>query len=186
MNQTQINIDTYECFRCNCDSLQKISKDDSGGKIQYMTNCQVQMVDFDKVKTAYMNKNHMTEESAKSVDALYQSGENVYMIEFKNGDFSPSEIKEKCLDSVLIFNSITGKQLEYDRKYLKFILVYNPEAKKMSSKEKKEYHLALRAKSDYRPFNLKHLYNFIFSDVILLDKNEFEEKFIAKKTSIKK
>lgn len=183
MKATTINIKDYDLLRCNQRTLKDISKDSSKDvdMDKYMTSSKKEAVDFDIVKKKYLNKYGMSEEFSKSVDAVCQVSDNdIYFIEFKNGDFTSNEIKEKCLDSVLIFNSLTETQIEYDRANVSFILVYNSEVKTIDSKGRKAYQLALRAKIDDRPFGLNKLYGFIFKQVYVMDKDEFEAKFINK------
>ena len=52
-----INLDSYPIFRDNKDSLKNTSKDDGNpNDIQYMTNSEAKVVNFDMVKRSYANK----------------------------------------------------------------------------------------------------------------------------------
>ena len=86
-----LNVNDYDILRNHQCSLQETSKDTSKAKVQYMTTCTKKVVDFDAVKTEFLNSLNETEECAKSVDAFVIDDYN-YFIEFKNGDAR----KENC------------------------------------------------------------------------------------------
>ena len=79
-----INIEEYPILN-HVVTLKCASKDENGGRVEYMTESQVGVINFDKIKEAYAKekglKNH-----PKSNDALYiQQGGIDTFIEFKNG-----------------------------------------------------------------------------------------------------
>ena len=159
-------------------SLKETSKDSSGNGA-YMVESLIQVVNFDLVKRYYWNERHFSEESSKSVDALVdgKSGK-IYLIEFKNGGFSGIEIDKKIKDSLLIINSILKWQLEIDRTYLAFVLVYDGDDKCLTWKEKRAMHLAKRGKSQYVPFGLSGIRGAFFSEVEVIEKNDFESSSV--------
>lgn len=114
---------------------------DSDAK-EYMTESLIQVVNFDAVKNAYIEKLAIRDETGsapKSCDALYlgKNGEIVF-IEFKNGKLDKdqrNDIRIKILDSLLIFFDITGKVLNFIRNNVHFILVYNEEKNPTYSKD---------------------------------------------------
>lgn len=66
-----INLYKYRLLKDNLDSLKETSKDSSDpGGLQYMTNLDMKVVNFDSVKTKYANINYLSEEVAKSIDAI--------------------------------------------------------------------------------------------------------------------
>lgn len=113
-------------------TMREISIDDSDtNQREYMTESMVEVINFDMVKRDYLNSLGLSEEHAKSVDGLFQGkassrgDASVYMVEFKNGEINNRDIERKTRDSVLIFQSITGTQLEDTRNNVGFVLVYN-------------------------------------------------------------
>ena len=179
-----MKLDDFKIFKRadNKTSLQETSKDTSKGKTAYMSNSNRKVINFDAVKTEYLNSHYMSEEHAKSVDALFQipkpeeKDDGIYMVEFKNGDFFNSEIATKVHDSLLIFQSITNTQIEYARENLRFILVYNEEAKRVNSRNKKALVLAEKGRTDYTLFGLEKLRGFCFKEVHAYNRDMFRDK----------
>ena len=84
-------------LRIECKStLKKTSKDDSNN---YMTNSDLQVIDFDCLKDKYTGKIEFKGVGIKSNDALFIQDENYVFIEFKNGK----------LDSAIHFN-VAGEE----------------------------------------------------------------------------
>ena len=68
-------------LRIECKStLKKTSKDDSNN---YMTNSDLQVIDFDCLKDKYIGKIEFNGLGVKSNDALFIKGKNYVFIEFK-------------------------------------------------------------------------------------------------------
>ena len=107
-------------------TLQETSKDNHNNTAIYMTNSNLEVVNFDLVKNEYC-KNLGLDNVASSVDALFFKEENIYFIEFKNGRIEKNEVVKKMYDSLLMFSDISQKDISYFRKHLHFILVYNDE-----------------------------------------------------------
>lgn len=91
-------------------TLKDTSKDTSDlNNIKYMTDSCIEVVNFDTVKTVYLNDIGLSEECASSVDALIEQENVVYFIEFKNGKLKSSvkrDIKDKVRDSLLFYDDI--------------------------------------------------------------------------------
>lgn len=134
-----INLDQYDLFAENKTTLKQASMDDSAGEdgIQYMTESQMEVVDFDMVKRRYANRQGCSEECAASVDALFSMGDHITFAEFKNGKVNNRNVKDKIRDSLLIFSDITKKTASYTREHADLVLVYNQE-KNPGSKRIKE------------------------------------------------
>ena len=164
--------------------LRDASVDDSGGTRVYMTESKAIVVDFDRVKREYMNRYHFSEEDAKSVDALFEMVSSpdhpseLVLVEFKNGKVDNRDIERKARDSVLIFQSITGTQLEDTRKHVRFVLVYNEEKNPMDYREARAMALANRGRVDFCRFGLAHLRGFCFKSVVAYSQKEFEKKIV--------
>ncbi len=124
-----INIQEVEIFKSNINTLKELSKDDSDPSNPiYMTESKVLAVNFDDVKTKYVNSLGLTEEFATSFDALLSGkANNLVFIEFKNGDMKNQKrnVKDKIRDGLLIFCDIVGENITYSRKNVDFLLVYN-------------------------------------------------------------
>ena len=124
------NITDYEILERNQKTLRELSRDtnDKGGSF-YMTGSDMLAVDFDKVKEIYERKNGTSGQNASSVDALIYEGDNIYFVEFKNGDMKTqkAKVKEKLRDSLLIFGDITHRNISFTRQNSEFVLVYNEE-----------------------------------------------------------
>lgn len=81
-----INLTDYNIFFNNIVSFKEASMDDSDkNNIQYMTESAMDVVSFDAVKTQYTNALGLSEENAKSVDALMTTPDCLVLVEFKNG-----------------------------------------------------------------------------------------------------
>lgn len=166
-------------------TLHDVSVDDSdrNDKI-YMTESKAVVVNFDMVKREYMKDIHISEDNAKSVDALFEmvssSNEesNICLLEFKNGGVENRDIERKARDSILIFQSITGTQLEDSRNHVQFVLVYNADKNPMSFREKRAIAKANQSHSDFCRFGLAHLRGFCFKNVFAYNQQEFEKKVV--------
>ncbi len=69
-----MRLDDFQIFKRNKNkaSFQETSKDTSKEKVVYMSDSNRKVINFDAVKAEYLNSNYMSEEHAKSVDALFQ------------------------------------------------------------------------------------------------------------------
>lgn len=184
-----INLDEYDIFQTNKSTLQELSKDDSDiNNIQYMTDSQTSVIDFDKVKTEYANLLGISEETADSVDALHCFQEEICFIEFKNGNMKneKKKVKDKIRDSLLIFCDITKKDISYTRENLSFILVYNiqknplpNQLKKFSTQEAPSRDFIARhfmnlAQQEYIRFDLERFNKLYFNQVHTYSNKEFD------------
>ncbi len=164
-------------------TMREVSLDDSSK--EYMTESLATVIKFDLVKREYMNRLNMSENDAKSVDGLFQaktaSSEDacIYLVEFKNGSIENREIERKVRDSVLIFQSITGTQLEYTRNNVRFVLVYNEDKHILKPQDERARHLANMGKVDFCIFaGLSHLRGFCFKSVFAYNQREFEKRIV--------
>lgn len=132
-----IDLNSYEIFSESRQSLKETSKDDSNSQdIQYMTTSEMEVINFDLVKRKYANALDLSEESATSVDAILPFRDGIIFLEFKNGIVNNRNIKDKARDSLLIFLGIIKKSIEYSRRYIDFVVVYNAEKNPVSSQKK--------------------------------------------------
>jgi hypothetical protein len=162
-------------------SLMNTSADTIKTPIEYMTDCKHKVIDFDEVKKRYLVNRDMHEGDACSVDALYKlKNDKLCMVEFKNGDFTSSEIIEKALSSAIMFADITGKSMEFIRDNIIFVLVYNGEIKHVNWRQKMASGKAKRAKIKIFKFDIDHLYKFCFLDVVEIEKDEFDKSIYVR------
>ncbi len=159
-------------------SLKETSEDDSKTPSVYLSQCKTKVIDFDEVKKNYLKNRKMLEGDSMSVDALYMLPTGLLcMVEFKNGDFKSSEIIEKALSSVLIFNDITGENITFTRDNMIFVLVYNSDIKHPNSRQIAASYKSNLAMKKYSLFGLEHLNGFCFKDVKEVEKSEFDSKY---------
>lgn len=149
----------------------------------YMTNNEMLVVDFDKAKTNYCNKLKKSEEYASSADALCKTvyEDKFYLIEFKDGDFEPKEIRKKAVDSVYLISGITDKSVNFIRENITFVLVYNGNVKQLDSRQKRALALASRGREDYAIWGLGKLRGFYYDDVKVYEKKEFNKSTVLNK-----
>ena len=110
------------------------------------------------------------------------------MIEFKNGTVDRDlvrDIREKMLTSALIYSDITGRDLEFIRSKMDFILVYNYKknpfkANKVSNsfyKDQLKRGIFKKAKLRYRQFGLDQYEGFIYKNVYTYSMRDFRQEF---------
>ena len=182
-------------------TLKDASLDDKNNV--YMTNLGLKIIDFDSIKQEYTRRLHISENSAKSCDALLtnvscedklKDKESIYFIEFKNGAVKVSDIRIKVKDSLLIYSDIEKIDLSYFREHAEFILVYNSdkhkskvEIRKKESKKNSEesekfskeririgQHFSKLGEEEFLIFDIEHMKKMYFKDVHTYDKYEFE------------
>lgn len=184
-----IDISKYTIFSDNMSNLKELSKDDSDkNNIKYMTESLRVAVDFDAVKTKYTNDLNLSEESATSVDGVFEEQNNLVFVEFKNGDMKKEKrkVKDKLRDSLLIFCDITGQQIKNTRDWLEFILVYNIDKNPIPNNIEIEQvqesysriaiakHFTSKAKKEFVRFDLEKYTRLYFKNVHTYSKDEFE------------
>ena len=176
----------FEIFEKHKDTLMNLSFDSS--RNEPMTASQLEAINFDKVKTAYLNSLDISEECAKSVDALLINSSRRVLIEFKNGQVKSNEIKTKIRDSLLIFSDIVGETISSIRNSTDFILVFNPENNKIPTPNKSGHdiqdspnrermikYIFDKAEEEIVYFGLEKFIKFCFNSVHTYTKQEFEE-----------
>ena len=135
------------------------------------------VVNFDKVKTAYLNDLGKSEESASSVDALGKDEDgNIYMVEFKNGDFTETDIRRKAVDSFLIFCDIRHSTIKKAREKLHFILVYNPNRVKLNHAQQRAIGMARLGRQPCSLYGLDKLEGFMFAKAYMMSADDFNSK----------
>lgn len=184
-----IDLDCYPYFNKNKKSLKETSRDDSDlSNIQYMTQSELEVIDFDLVKRDYTNGLKLSEEGAASVDALIKFDNHIAFVEFKNGVMKKKKqnVKDKMRDSLLVFSDITKKDIAYTRQNADFILVYNLDKNPTPNQDTKgmlqespslidiENFIALKAKKEIIRFDLEKYEKLYFRKVHTYSKEQFE------------
>lgn len=187
----EIQYDKIEIFNKNISSFKETSKDTDSGNIKYMTQSEVEVINFDKVKEDYVRDMKLSVTPCSN-DALYIGREGkLYFVEFKNGVMKKDKVfnvYQKIYDSLLILNDIIGENISFCREHLNFILVYNESknpyengetAKEDSAKVRIGKYFAAKANKKYVRFDLERFKKIYFSDVFTFTEKEFEKIFLA-------
>jgi len=186
-----IDIDSIKIFNDNKSTLRTTSKDDSNEI--FLTESILEVVNFDMVKKDYIRNFEIAEEPA-SVDALCSDGNGeLYFIEFKNGYIDKKAVYEiwlKIFDSLLIFTDITCKSINFTRKNMKLILVYNegknplPEGVvdklqvSLSRESIARFFIEKKARRKFIRFDLERFDELYFKGVFTYPQTVFESKFV--------
>ena len=185
-----INLDEYEIFRSHKSTLKNTSYD-AHGSPKYMTDSELDVVDFDAVKEEYAKSLRLSE-IPKSNDAVFDSGLGApVFLEFKNGFIDQKtafDLQKKIYDSVLIFSDITSCTVSELRKIAEYILVYNEDDnidnKDSELKIKTQVQsspayvgflktIARYANDEYIGFGLRRFSKYCFKAVHTFTRNEF-------------
>ncbi len=170
-----MKLDDYVVFRNNKKTLQHTSRDTSKTPIQFMTFDTRNVVDFDNVKTEVLSSVFGEKDSiARSADALFSTENGLYMVEFKNGFFTNLEISQKANNSIMLFNFVTAKQIDYSRENMSFVLVYNKDVKTLSWEDSIALHKAICAKEGFKGFGTDKLKGFSYKAVYMIEKNDID------------
>lgn len=189
-----MEIQKYEeigIFKNNISSFKETSRDTDGGTPGYMTNSEIPVINFDKVKESYVREMNLSNMPCSN-DALYIGKDGkIFFIEFKNGVMKKQKIfnvYNKIYDSLLIFNDIVGENISFCRQNLYFILVYNEgknshegdrTGQQDSSKAMISKYVHHKAKKKYVRFGLDRFEKIYFKEVFTYTENEFEDIFLS-------
>ena len=175
-----IDINSYPIFLENITTLKETSRSNPDGKTEtFLTESQLQVVNFDKVKEEYVRPLGLPEQPFSN-DALYMDGDgNLTFIEFKDGFTKEYDIRRKCFDSLLIFTGIIDRGTCFTRENMDYILVYAPE-KNEKSKDKISTYFSKKGGRELIKFRLGVFENYCFKEVHTYTPEEFEEKFVKK------
>lgn len=195
-----INIGEHPILKKYINTLKETSLDGESSIAEYMTESQIEVVDFDKVKEEYAGNLHLSIRPTSN-DALHiAAGSNDTFIEFKNGSLwqekKRAEVRSKIYNSVLMLTDIIGENISYTRKHLNYILVYNetknPDEENINEKTEVQDSQAREeisksvfklAKERKIRFGLDKFKGYCFKEVATYTKEEFEQEFVAKLSS---
>jgi len=188
------DLDEVRIFSNNKSTLKKTTHSEQGDMAIYMTESNLEVIDFDAVKREYM-RGIISSESPTSCDALFVDNRGkYYLIEFKSGYISKTksyEIWLKILDSMLIALDILNKGISFSREAMSFILVYNEgknpqdafgDGMQVSDSRTAiaEHFIERKAKKKYIRFNLERFEKLYFKDVYTYSEEAFESEFVVK------
>ncbi|MFQ6794192.1 hypothetical protein [Thomasclavelia sp.] len=122
-----MKIDNFENCRI---SLKEASKDKHNkDAAKYMSLLENEVIDFDRIKGMYLSKlNPRPTDTQLSNDVLFKFNDEWFFIEFKNGIIDNrinAEVKVKLYDSLLMLLDLIDQTIEYSRKKINYILVFN-------------------------------------------------------------
>ena len=163
------------------DTLKKCSYDKS--RNEYMSESGKQVFNFDKIKMKYLNRLHMSEEKAKSVDALVEGkSERFYLIEFKNGNCKSEkvDIQLKFRDSLLILCDICHCRISDTRQNMTIVLVINEEHAGLTALDLRAIGLSQKSGKPCSFLDLNKMQGVYFENVLVYEKKAFDIRFTKK------
>ena len=180
-------------FKNNMTTFKETSYDKDGKEPGYMTNSEIQVINFEKVKDCYIKDMSLTGKPCSN-DALY-IGKNskIFFVEFKNGNLEKNKQKifnvyNKIYYSLLIFNDIVHQNISFCRENLYFILVYNESKNCSEERETKQEdspkamiskRIHNKAKKKFVRFGLEKFEKIYFKEVFTYTESEFENLFLS-------
>ena len=180
-------------FKDNMTTFKETSYDKDGKEPRYMTNSEIQVINFDKVKNWYI-KDMFLSSTPCSNDALYIGKDNkIFFVEFKNGALEKNKkmifnVYNKIYDSLLIFNDIVHQNISFCRENLYFILVYNESKNSSEERETKQEDspkarisksIHNKAKKKFVRFGFDKFEKIYFKEVFTYTESEFENLFLT-------
>lgn len=187
-----IKFEDYPILQGHLSTLQEISIDDhEKDNVQYMTDSQRMVVNFDKVKEEYISNLSLVE-VPKSNDALFLSRDNkLIFVEFKNGFMDGKkkfDLRKKIYDSIIILTDILDVGISHLRDQMEYVLVYNESVNQNEKEvlEKKSYIQSSKAydrlakeflgmaKKEYVCFGVNIFKNYCFKAIHTFTEKEFE------------
>ena len=179
-----------EIFKKNLSTFKETSYDKDGKIPRYMTDSEIQVVNFDKVKGNYIKGMNLSNTPCSN-DALYLGEDKkFYFVEFKNGVMINPVVYNlhyKIYDSLLMFNDIVNENISFCRQNMYYVLVYNEErnssvkGKKQEDSSKAVICKLIHKKADKKfvRFGLERFEKMYFKEVFTYTESEFENEFLS-------
>lgn len=185
----ETQYDEIELFKKHVTTFCETSKDTDSDEVKYMTQSEIEVVNFDEVKNEYIQDMKLSVTPCSN-DALYIDKEGkYYFVEFKNGKMNSKKIynvQNKIYDSLLIFCDITSRNISFCRENVNFILVYNESKNPKEDGETQESprvaigkHFSAKAKKKFIRFDLEKFKTIYFKEVDTFTEKEFMEKVVS-------
>lgn len=179
-----------EIFKNNISTFKETSHDTDGRCLGYMTESEIEVINFDKVKEDYVRGMKLSKMPCSN-DALYiDKDKKIFFVEFKNGQMQNGKIYNvynKIYDSLLMFNDIVKENISFCRQNVYFVLVYNEEKNSglEGGKNQEDSSKAIisklihnKANKKFVRFGLEQFEKLYFKEVFTYTESEFEEKFL--------
>ncbi|MEI0478127.1 hypothetical protein [Brachyspira pulli] len=150
---------------------------------QYMTESNSLVIKCENLRDAYCAHKKYTQQ-LKSVDAIYKfENKKIYLIEFKSGSVKGKNILKK---GESVFNILEDLIFFDDKKYLSYIVVYNPKDIPIESSELEDItdiiiDFSTDTQEDYKDYKNKELH-----DIFSLEENFFNEAYFCTKDEFNK
>ncbi|MEI0539523.1 hypothetical protein [Brachyspira pulli] len=150
---------------------------------QYMTESNSLVIKCENLRDAYCAHKKYTQQ-LKSVDAIYKfENKKIYLIEFKSGSVKGKNILKK---GESVFNILEDLNFFDDKKYLSYIVVYNPKDIPIESSELEDItdiiiDFSTDTQEDYKDYKNKKLH-----DIFSLEENFFNEAYFCTKDEFNK
>ncbi len=150
---------------------------------QYMTESNSLVIKCENLRDAYCAHKKYTQQ-LKSVDAIYKfENKKIYLIEFKSGSVKGKNILKK---GESVFNILEDLNFFDDKKYLSYIVVYNPKDIPIESSELEDItdiiiDFSTDTQEDYKDYKNKELH-----DIFSLEENFFNEAYFCTKDEFNK
>ena len=179
-----------EIFKNNISTFKETSHDTDGRCPGYMTESEIEVINFDKVKEDYVRGMKLSKMPCSN-DALYiDKDKKIFFVEFKNGQMQNGKIYNvynKIYDNLLMFNDIVKENISFCRQNVYFVLVYNEEKNSGLEGEKKQEDSSKavisklihnKANKKFVRFGLEQFEKLYFKEVFTYTESEFEERFL--------
>lgn len=183
--------ENIDIFKNNIVTFKEASCDTDGRTPGYMTDSEIQVINFDRVKEIYIKDLNLSNTPCSN-DALYiGKDKKIVFVEFKNGIMNSPKIfnvYNKIYDSLLIFNDIVKENISFCRQNMYFVLVYN-EGKNLniannvkqedSSKAVISKFVHKKANKKFVRFGLERFEKLYFKEVFTYTESEFQDNFLS-------
>jgi hypothetical protein len=162
-------------------TMKKVSRDESNNI--YMSDSELKVINFDRIPNEYCRGKGWSC-VPNSNDALYiDINSNWYFIEFKNGRIDTAKIYRKIYDSIIMLIDMDIiPNLEFSRKNIEYILVYEPSKlpKVQASKSRTENasYLLKLANKEEKLFDVEKFEKYLLRETHTYSKEFFKEKFV--------
>lgn len=146
---------------------------------KYMTESTSLVIKCKNLRDAYCIYKNRSNNQSKSVDAIYKfENKKIYLIEFKSGAVKGKNILNKGKS---VFKILEDLKFFDDKKYLSYIVVYNPKDIPIESSELEDFTdimigFSADTQEDYKDYKNKDLH-----DIYSLEENFFSEAYFCTK-----
>ena len=104
------DFNAHDIFKGNYTSLKRASRDDGSGEWIYMTESDLQVVNFDKVMKKYCGDVGISLPCSNDALCENNGNERLTFIEFKNGKIKSYELDQKIYDSLLVLPILSRRE----------------------------------------------------------------------------